>query len=49
VAVRWADLGVAGPRRVRDLWRRKDLGVFDGKFETRVLVHGVVLVRVSPP
>ena len=48
VTVTWADLGLAGPHRVRDLWRRKDLGVFDGKFETRVLVHGVVLVRVSP-
>jgi alpha-galactosidase len=48
VTVRWPDLGIKGPQRVRDLWRQKDLGVFEGKFEARVLVHGVVLVRISP-
>jgi len=48
VAVRWADLGLAGPHRVRDLWRQEDLGVFADGFEARVLVHGVVLVRVAP-
>ena len=48
VTVRWSDLGVKGPRKVRDLWRQKDLGVFDGKFSCSVLVHGVVLVRIAP-
>jgi alpha-galactosidase len=48
VTVRWADLGLRGPQRVRDLWRQQDLGVFDAKFEARVLVHGVVLVRLAP-
>jgi alpha-galactosidase len=48
VAVRWSDLGLRGRCRVRDLWRQKDLGVFDEKFEATVLVHGVVLVRISP-
>jgi len=33
---------------VRDLWRQKDLGVFEGKFETKVPSHGVVLVRLIP-
>jgi len=46
VTVRWSDLGITGPRTVRDLWRQKDLGTFDGRFSARVLVHGVVLVRV---
>jgi alpha-galactosidase len=32
---------------VRDLWRQKELGTFDGKFETKVRPHGVVLVRMS--
>lgn len=36
-----------GKRLVRDLWRQKDLGVFDGKFETKVPPHGVVLVRLG--
>lgn len=48
VTVTWADLGLTGPRTLRDLWRQADLGTFDGRFECRVLVHGVVLVRVLP-
>ncbi|HUU94091.1 MAG TPA: alpha-galactosidase, partial [Phycisphaerae bacterium] len=48
VAVRWSDLGITGPHTVRDLWRQKTIGVFDGQFSTRVLVHGVVLVRLIP-
>jgi alpha-galactosidase len=48
VTARFADLGIRGKCRVRDLWRQKDLGVFEGKFEAAVLVHGVVLVRIFP-
>jgi alpha-galactosidase len=48
VVVTWADIGVAGERVVRDLWRQKDLGTFDGEFSTAVAPHGVVLVRISP-
>ena len=29
VTASWADLGLSGPRVVRDLWRQKDLGQFD--------------------
>ncbi|MCX5654238.1 MAG: glycoside hydrolase family 27 protein, partial [Planctomycetota bacterium] len=47
VTVRWSDLGISGPHTVRDLWRQKDLGMFNEKFEARVLVHGVVLVRIT--
>ena len=47
-AVTWADLKLSGKQRVRDLWSQKDLGVFQGKFETPVAPHGVVLVRVFP-
>ncbi len=48
VSASWKDLGLAGPQRVRDLWRQKDLGSFDGSFATEVARHGVVLVRVFP-
>ena len=48
VTVKWSDLGITGKQKVRDLWRQKDLGTFDEKFETKVLVHGVVLVKVTP-
>jgi len=32
---------------VRDLWRQKDLGKFDGSFQATVHRHGVVLVKIS--
>lgn len=48
VAVTWAQAGVAGPQRVRDLWRHRDLGVFTDRFEARVPVHGVELVKLAP-
>ena len=48
VMASWDDLGVTGPQRVRDLWRQKDLGVFEGSFEAYVARHGVVLVRLWP-
>ena len=44
----WAAIGVKGKQTVRDLWRQKDLGVFDGKYEATVPSHGVVLIRLWP-
>jgi len=43
----WSDLGITGKKKVRDLWRQKDLGTFDGKFSAKVERHGVVMVRMS--
>ena len=48
VTAKWSDLGLSGKARVRDLWRQKDLGTFDGRFETEVPRHGVMLVRLFP-
>jgi alpha-galactosidase len=48
VTVQWSDLGISGKQVVRDLWRQKDLGTFDGTFTSPVGAHGVVLIRVHP-
>jgi alpha-galactosidase len=49
VAVSWEQAGVGGKRRVRDLWRRKELGVFEGSFAAKDIPrHGVVVVRLLP-
>jgi alpha-galactosidase len=48
VTADWTDLKLTGSRRVRDLWRQKDLGIFAGKFAATVAPHGVVLVRIFP-
>lgn len=46
VVLNWADLKISGKYIVRDLWRQKDLGVFDGEFKADVNQHGVVLVSL---
>jgi alpha-galactosidase len=48
VTARWADLGLKGLQRVRDLWPQKDLGSFDKEFRADVPRHGAVLVRLRP-
>ncbi len=44
----WADLGIEGKQRVRDLWRQKDLGIVDESFSSEVGRHGAVMVRMWP-
>jgi len=46
VTLNWSDLQISGTWKVRDLWRQKDLGAFDQKFESQVPSHGVVFVRL---
>ncbi|MCX7045388.1 MAG: NPCBM/NEW2 domain-containing protein [Candidatus Sumerlaeota bacterium] len=46
VTATWSAIGITGKRIVRDLWRQKDLGEFDGEFESDVPRRGVVLVRI---
>ena len=48
VTARWSDLGLAGRQRVRDLWRQKDLGIYEGQFSANLPRHGTVLVRLFP-
>jgi hypothetical protein len=46
VPVEFAGLGLAGSCRVRDLWRRKDLGEFTGEFAAELRPHGGGLYRI---
>ncbi len=48
VTARWSDLGLTGAQRVRDLWRQKDLGMFDPEFTANIPRHGAMLIRVAP-
>ena len=45
----WENLGLAGSKAVRDLWRQQDLGERKGSFTATVAPHGAVLVRVGSP
>jgi alpha-galactosidase len=48
VGATWADLGLSGRQTVRDLWRQKDMGVFEGRYAAAVGRHGVFLAKVTP-
>ena len=48
VPVKLSDLSFTGACRVRDLWRRRALGEFEGEFAPEINWHGAGLYRVSP-
>jgi len=49
ITLRWNDIGMNNKDiKVRDLWRQKDLGVFNDSFSTKVPPHGVTLIRSYP-
>jgi alpha-galactosidase len=47
VPVKLADLGFSGSCRIRDLWRKADLGEFKEEFAPAINWHGAGLYRVS--
>ncbi|MEN6581594.1 MAG: NPCBM/NEW2 domain-containing protein [Armatimonadota bacterium] len=49
VEVKWSDLGINGPQKVRDMWQRKDIGVFSSGYSTVVPAHGVALFEIGTP
>jgi alpha-galactosidase len=40
--------GLQGQWKLRDVWRQKDLGLFQDEFRTSVPYHGVVMIRCYP-
>jgi alpha-galactosidase len=46
LSVKWSDLGIKGKYIVRDLWRQKDLGIFEDEFFADVPPHGVVMISL---
>jgi alpha-galactosidase len=46
-SVRFSDVGFSGRVHARDLWRKKDLGVFHNRFSTDVPKHGVVMIEIQ--
>jgi hypothetical protein len=49
MTVNFADLGLDGSAKVRDLWARKDVGSYASSFTAKdVPIHGVRLLKVTP-
>jgi alpha-galactosidase len=46
ITVDWTALKRSGPQAVRDVWRQKVIGKFEGNYACTVPAHGVALVRV---
>ncbi|MBN2157107.1 MAG: alpha-galactosidase [Candidatus Lokiarchaeota archaeon] len=45
--VKWDQLKIKGDYVVRDLWRQKTLGIYNGGFASKVPGHGVILLRLK--
>jgi alpha-galactosidase len=39
-------IGLKGKFKLHDVWRQKDLGTFNGSFNTEIRHHGVVMLRM---
>jgi alpha-galactosidase len=46
VGVSWSELEIGGDRRVRDLWRQKDVGIFEGGYAVDIERHGVFMAKL---
>lgn len=49
ITVSWPQLGLAGPRQARDLWRGKDLGAVAGQLSVLVGPHGCAVIKLAAP
>jgi len=45
-SVNFRKIGYPHPVKVRDLWEKKDLGIFNGSYSTTIPKHGVVLIEI---
>jgi len=43
----WAEAGIKGKQVIRDLWKQKNIGIYEDKFKITVPRHGVVMVKIS--
>lgn len=48
VSVSLKDLGITSKAKVRDLWSRRDIGEYEGRFSQSLPLHGAGLFRISP-
>jgi hypothetical protein len=46
--LKWSEIELNGKQQIRDLWAKKNLGLFDSAYTTTVSSHGAVLLRATP-
>jgi alpha-galactosidase len=47
INVSWKEIALDGELTVRDLWAKKDLGKFTGKFSASIEAHGCRLIKIG--
>jgi len=47
ISFNWSEVGFFNKQKIRDLWRQKDLGIFENSFTTKVAPHGVTLIKAT--
>jgi alpha-galactosidase len=48
ISLNFSEIEMKGEYKLRDLWRQKDLGIFENEFEAQVPRHGVMMLRLYP-
>jgi hypothetical protein len=48
IPVKFADAGLTGKVKARDLWKKQDTGVFENEFSSEAPAHGSRLFRLTP-
>ncbi len=48
ISISWNQLKVTGKQLVRDLWKQKNIGIFNNNFSAEVPTHGVVFIKIIP-
>jgi alpha-galactosidase len=47
MTLRWAEAALKGKKVIRNLWKQKDIGIYNDQFSVMVPRHGVVMVKIS--
>jgi len=47
IPLNFSALGLKGKLTVRDLWNKKDIGIFKNQFSQKINTHGALLLKVS--
>jgi len=47
IKVNWKELGISGKHKVRDLWKKEDVGKFSDTFNVEIKPHGCGLYKVN--
>ena len=46
ISVPWTELGIEGAKQIRDLWAKKELGIFNKEFTTSIEAHSCLLISL---